>query len=65
MRAAEHFHFGRSWTGHALEDECPCAKAPCGLVDSTEVEECPQHSWWAAKTIRQMHAAADCPGGAE
>ena len=55
-------HMGRSFTGHDLEDDCPCPKAPCGLVISDRVEECPQHSWWAAKTIRQMHDASDCPG---
>lgn len=54
-------HIGRSWTGHPLEDDCPCPKAPCGLVISDGVEECPEHSWWAAKTIRQMHLDFQCP----
>ena len=29
-------HIGRSWEGTPLEDDCPCHKAACGLVD----EEC-------------------------
>lgn len=54
-------HIGRSFTGHPLEDDCPCVKAPCGLVE-VEDEDCPQHSWRAAKTIRQTHMSTDCPG---
>ena len=54
-------HIGRAWTGHAVEDECLCPQAPCGLVISGEVHpDCPQHQ--ANKTIRQGHAAEDCPG---
>ncbi len=57
-----HRHFGRSWTGHELEDACPCGKAPCGLVDSEKIDPaCPQHALDAAKTIRQTHSATDCP----
>ena len=57
-----HTHFGRSWVGHELEDGCPCGHAPCGLVDSTKIDPaCPQHALDAAKTIRQSHAAAECP----
>lgn len=26
-------HVGRTWTGHAIEDACPCPQEPCGLVD--------------------------------
>lgn len=57
-------HIGRSFTGHPLEDDCPCHKAPCGLVD-IEDEDCPQHSWRAYKTIRQTHSADECPAAKE
>lgn len=58
-----HFHIGRSWLGHPLEDDCPCGKAACGLVDSDLIDpDCPQHALTAAKTMRQMHTPADCPG---
>lgn len=58
-------HIGRSWTGHTLEDACPCGKAPCGLVDMTLVDpDCDQHPWSRTKSIRQSHRPADCPGGA-
>jgi hypothetical protein len=54
-------HIGRSWTGHDLEDTCPCPKTPCGLVatDATS-PDCTQHT--IGKTIRQAHRAAQCPG---
>ena len=54
-------HIGRSWTGHPLEDGCPCAKAPCGLATTPADPDCPEHAWRAAKTLRQMYAAAECP----
>ena len=55
-------HVGRSWVGHQLEDDCPCPKAPCGLVDLRFVAvDCPQHALSATKTMRQSHFAADCP----
>jgi hypothetical protein len=56
-------HIGRSWRelGHPLEDECPCPKAECGLVISDQVvEECLQHPWGRAKTMRQGHDAEAC-----
>lgn len=56
------YHVGRSWSGTELEDVCPCEKAPCGLVVSTN-SSCPQHSPLAIKTIRQMHTEDNCPGG--
>lgn len=56
-------HIGRSWDGHAIEDECPCPKAPCGLVvQETASEECDQHPLSAGRTIRQGHPAGQCPG---
>lgn len=55
-------HIGRSWAGHDLEDDCPCPKAPCGLVvQETVAEECDQHPIQAAKTMRQSHRADQCP----
>lgn len=59
------WHTGRSWRGHPLEDECPCPQEPCGLILETKVENCPQHSWKAGKTIRQAHKASDCPAREE
>lgn len=56
------YHVGRSWSGTKLEDDCPCEKAPCGLVASMN-DSCSQHSPFAIKTIRQMHTENDCPGG--
>lgn len=58
-------HVGRSWSGHPLEDECPCPQEPCGLVAFSKVDpECVQHggSPLMAKTIRQSHSPEDCPG---
>lgn len=54
-------HIGRSWSGHPLEDACPCVKASCGLVEK-EDPSCDQHGMKAAKTIRQQHFAGQCPG---
>ena len=56
-------HLGRSWAGTALEDACPCTKGPCGLAIS-ESAQCPEHSFAAAKTIRQAHLADACPDAA-
>ena len=59
---SERMHIGRSWANHPLEDECPCIQAACGLVDTDYIDPtCRQHSIEAAKTIRQLHYAADCP----
>jgi hypothetical protein len=53
-------HIGRSWNGHPLEDECPCPKAPCGLVLGAERSpDCEQHD--GTRTIRQAHDEKDCP----
>lgn len=55
-------HIGRSWEGHGIEDDCPCPKAPCGLVvQETVSEACDQHPMQAARTIRQSHRADQCP----
>lgn len=54
------YHIGRAWVGHAIEDDCPCGKAPCGLVlESKRDPDCEQHK--LTKTIRQGHAPEHCP----
>ncbi len=58
------YHMGRSFDGTLLEDDCPCPKAPCGLVVTPGLagdDDCPQHSMRSAKTIRQYHRADECP----
>lgn len=55
-------HVGRSWRGNLLERDCPCEKAPCGLIKSESAVACPEHSVVAMKTIRQAHRAEACPG---
>lgn len=59
-------HIGRSWTGNSLEQECPCPKAACGLVQAEDnnmslTNDCSEHSFLAAKTIRQIHSSENCP----
>jgi hypothetical protein len=55
-------HIGRSWDGHGIEDDCPCPKAPCGLVvQETVSEACDQHPLSACRTMRQSHRADQCP----
>lgn len=55
-------HLGRSWVTHEIEDDCPCGKAACGLVDSEQIDPaCSQHALGAAKTMRQIHTATECP----
>jgi hypothetical protein len=54
------WHYGRSFPpNHFIEDNCPCPKAPCGLVIPSE--SCPEHAVAAMKTIRQAHAESSCP----
>lgn len=58
------FHFGRAWTGNAVEDACPCPQAACGLAVVDPDIECDQHNpsdWLGAKTMRQIHTSAECP----
>jgi hypothetical protein len=55
-------HVGRAWISHAIEDACPCPKAPCGLVDQQNTNpDCQHHPVGRGKTIRQGHSAAECP----
>lgn len=57
------FHIGRSWSGHPLEDGCPCPKAPCDLVDMDRTDPaCLEHPGERGKSIRQSHPASECPG---
>lgn len=54
-------HLGRSWGGSALEDDCPCLKAPCGLVLWSGIDrDCREHGEQFAKTMRQVHAEDNC-----
>lgn len=60
------WHMGRAWEGHEMEDACPCPQEACGLVTTeTRDANCPQHSFGASKTMRQGHAAQNCPGHSE
>lgn len=54
------WHIGRAWSGHDIEDECPCSQGPCGLVlqDKTD-PNCGQHA--STKTTRQGHPENECP----
>lgn len=55
-------HIGRTFSGHRIEDACPCPQEPCGLVAQDRVVEgCTQHNVRYAKTIRQGHLANLCP----
>ncbi len=57
-------HVGRAFTGHDLEDECPCPKAQCGLVIVDSIrDDCPHHAWPRARSMRQSHPARSCPSG--
>lgn len=59
---AHTLHVGRSWwPAHPIEDECPCPKAPCGLVPIASADpSCDQHAPARAKSLRELHAAAHC-----
>ncbi|MET4144196.1 hypothetical protein [Arthrobacter sp. UYCo732] len=57
-------HMGRSWPGEGtpMEDDCPCPKTACGLVEDTNLHpDCDQHPFHRAKTFRQTHRADQCP----
>ncbi len=56
-----HYHMGRAWSGHEIEDACPCRKEPCGLVGDGADPECPQHGPQFARTMRSGHYADECP----
>lgn len=55
-------HVGRSWSGHWMEDECPCPQEACGLVQMKNADpRCMQHAGTGAKTMRQIHSPEKCP----
>jgi hypothetical protein len=57
------FHIGRGWEGHEIEDACPCPQEPCGLVDlGRAADDCDQHHPLKARSTRQGHSLANCPG---
>lgn len=61
MNVSPSYHVGRAWSGHEIEDECPCPQQACGLVAMCDINHgCAQHG--ATKTIRQGHPAVLCPG---
>jgi hypothetical protein len=55
-------HYGRSWSGHEIEDKCICNQERCGLVGPGIREDCDQHGFESARTMRQIHTEEDCPG---
>lgn len=60
----DYLHVGRGFTGHRIEDECPCPKEPCQLVTLADAHpDCTQHTF--TKTIRQAHLASECPAGGD
>jgi ribosomal protein L37E len=60
------WHTGRAFTGHTMEDECPCPQEACGLIDLNKADtECSQHGFGKSKTMRQGHTAENCPGVSE
>jgi hypothetical protein len=56
------WHVGRAWSGHAIEDACPCQQEACGLVSAPN-PACEQHN--GSHSTRQGHPAAACPGPPE
>lgn len=57
------YHIGRSWGAQRfIEDECPCPKTPCGLVDEANTDPaCTEHPPERCKTMRQRHRPEECP----
>jgi hypothetical protein len=59
------WHVGRAWSGHQIEDACPCPQAPCRLVSTAVTDaSCEHHPVFRARSLRQGHAAEDCPAEA-
>lgn len=45
-----------------IENDCPCGKAPCGLVDDTlAADSCRVHGPNAAVGLLQHHRPGECP----
>lgn len=57
-------HWSRHFDGPGhLEYQCPCPKAPCGMVARDNFDpECDQHNPEACKTTRSAHWPENCPG---
>ena len=57
-------HWSRHFAGPGhLEYQCPCPKAPCGMVVYGDYNEnCDQHPFERARTTRSSHPADECPG---
>ena len=59
----DNLHLGRSFSGHWLEDDCPCPQEGCGLISGRRVSpDCDQHRRGSSKTMRQIHHESKCPG---
>ncbi|MFI7073468.1 hypothetical protein [Micromonospora sediminicola] len=57
------YHVGRDWTGHVVEDACPCSKAACGLVIQSAADPtCEHHPTAQCIPMRQIHRADQCCG---
>ena len=62
----DELHLGRSFSGHWLEDDCPCPQEACGLISGRRVSpDCDQHGLGSTKTMRQIHDESNCPADAK
>lgn len=65
VQPAATWHVGRAWSGHDIEDECPCPQELCGLVDTSRADpDCDQHPPTRARSLRQGHRSDQCPARA-
>lgn len=56
-------HIGRMFFGTDTENDCPCPKAPCGLVPEEQAApECTDHHPQHTPSIRQGHLPQQCTG---
>lgn len=53
------FHFAKDFMDRNAD--CPCVKAPCGMVDNEADELCTLHGSLFAGTMRSRHHETDCP----
>lgn len=45
-----------------VEADCPCGKAPCGLVDGARIAPaCPAHSGGTLSELHEAHSPDACP----
>ncbi|MFC6081017.1 hypothetical protein [Sphaerisporangium aureirubrum] len=61
------YHRGRTFSGHTIEDRCPCQQESCGLVAFERADpDCDQHGRnHMPRSMRQGHVPDDCPGGTD